>query len=49
MRFSLKDIGVDVRSRDRTYGPSCDSGRTDQSPKVQSVCDRKTLFSLAVP
>jgi hypothetical protein len=49
MRFSLKDVGVDVRSHDRTYGPSCHSGGTDLSPDIRSVCDRETLFSPAVP
>jgi hypothetical protein len=28
MRFSLKDVGADVRSSDRTYGPSWRGGRT---------------------
>jgi hypothetical protein len=48
MRFSLKDIGADVWSHDQTYGPSCHSGRMALSPNVRSVCDRETLFSLAV-
>jgi hypothetical protein len=41
MRFSLKDVGADVRSHDRMYDPSCHSG-------VRSVCDRETLFSPAI-
>jgi hypothetical protein len=45
MGFSFKDVGVDVRSRDRAYGRSCYSGRTDPSPDVLSECDRETLFS----
>jgi hypothetical protein len=45
MRFSLKDVGADIRSRDRTYGSSCHSGRTDPSPDVRLVCDGKALFS----
>jgi hypothetical protein len=49
MRFSLKDVEADIRSRDRTYDPSCHSGRTDPSPDVRLVCDRETLFSPAVP
>jgi hypothetical protein len=49
MRFFLKDVRVDVRSHDQTYGPSCHSGRTDPSLDVRSVCDRETLFSLAIP
>jgi hypothetical protein len=49
MRFSLKDVGPDVRSLDRTYGPLCHSRRTDPSSNVQLVCDRETLFSSAVP
>jgi hypothetical protein len=31
MRFSLKDVGADVRSLDQTYGLSCHSGRTTPS------------------
>jgi hypothetical protein len=49
MRSSLKDIGVDVRSRDQMYDPSCHSGHIDPSPNVQSKCDKETLFSLAIP
>jgi hypothetical protein len=49
MRFSLKDIGADVWSHDQMYGPSCQSGCTDLSPDVWSVCDRETIFSLAIP
>jgi hypothetical protein len=51
MRFSLKDVEADVWSRDwtRPFGPSYHSGRTNLSPDVQSVCDRETQFSTAVP
>jgi hypothetical protein len=49
MRFSLKDVGADIRSHDQTYDPSCHSGQTDSSPDVRSMCDRKTLFSPTVP
>jgi hypothetical protein len=49
MRFSLKDVGVDVQSSDRTYNPLCHSRRIDPSPDVRSMCDRKTIFSPAVP
>jgi hypothetical protein len=34
MRFSLKNLGVDVRSQDRTYGPKCHRGCTASSLDV---------------
>jgi hypothetical protein len=48
IRFSIKDVGADIWSHDRTYDPSCHSGRTDSSPNVRSMCDRETLFSPTV-
>ena len=48
MRFSLKDVGVDVQSCDRTYSPLFHNGHTAPSLDVRPKCDRKTLFSLVV-
>jgi hypothetical protein len=42
IRFSLKNVGADVRSRDRTYGHCV---TVDVRPK----CDKETLFSPTVP
>jgi hypothetical protein len=42
MRFSLKDVGADVWSRDQTYGHCV---MVDVRPK----CDKETLFSPAIP
>jgi hypothetical protein len=48
MRFSLKYVGVNVRSCDWTYSPLCHSGRMTLSPDVRLECDREALFSLVV-
>jgi hypothetical protein len=48
MRFSLKYVGVNVRSCDWTYSPLCHSGRMTLSPDVRLECDREALFSPAI-
>ena len=49
MRSSLKDIGADVWSRERTCGPSRHGGRTAPNPDVRPECDKEILFSPTVP
>jgi hypothetical protein len=44
MRLSLKDVEVDVWSRDRMHGPPCHSGRMAPSLDVRPECDNETLF-----
>jgi hypothetical protein len=49
MTFSLKNLGVNIWSRDRTYGPKCHNGRTAPSLDVRLECDKGTPFLPAVP
>jgi hypothetical protein len=49
MRFFLKDVKVDIGSRDRTYGMSCHSRCTSPSLDVQPECDKDALYSSTVP
>jgi hypothetical protein len=44
MRFSLKDVGVDVRLM-TDVRPVVTQWTYGLEPDIQSVCDRETIFS----